>query len=175
MTSLMQLFLHVNGLVGNIPPDLGQLTGLQFLYLSDNKLSGDIPVELGGLTNLRRLTLANNQLSGCVPPALSRGPQSVGLTDCFAVEGATLTVSDSRLLSHDALSITSVGDGVNGTVLMDGTTIIYEHDGSETTSGSFTYTLSDGTDTSTAMVTITVTPVNDFPMAVGDTAAVDEG
>ena len=53
----------------------------------------------------------------------------------------------------DPLSIVAVGDAVNGTVSLDGTTIIYEHDGSETTTGSLSYSVSDGTDTVTAMVT----------------------
>ena len=66
----------------------------------------------------------------------------------------------------DTLSITSVGDGVNGTVSLNGMTITYEHDGSETTSGSFDYTISDGTDTSTATATITVNPVNDIPVGL---------
>ena len=57
-----------------------------------------------------------------------------------------------------------VDDGVNGTVLLDGMTITYEHDGSETTSGSFAYTVSDGPDTSTAKASITVTPVDDPPV-----------
>ena len=42
----------------------------------------------------------------------------------------------------------------------------YTHDGSETTSGSFTYTVSDGTATGTGTVTVTVTPVNDPPGAL---------
>ena len=67
---------------------------------------------------------------------------------------------------NDTLGIASVGDGVNGTVLLEGMTVTYEHDGSETTSGSFAYTVSDGTDTSTATVTITVNPVNDPPVGL---------
>ena len=104
-------------------------------------------------------------------------PPAVAAVD----EGGTLSLGASALLDNDTdaeddpLSIVAVGDAVNGTVSLDGTTIIYEHDGSETTTGSLSYSVSDGTDTVTAMVTITVDPVNDPPVAVGDTAAVDEG
>ena len=66
---------------------------------------------------------------------------------------------------------------VNGTVTLseDKATVTYTHDGSETTSGSFTYTVSDGTSTDMATVTITVTTANDPPVATDDTATVAEG
>src|SRR5205814_101681 len=41
-------------------------------------------------------------------------------------------------------------------------------------SDSFTYTITDGTLTSTATVNVTVTGANDAPLAVNDTATVDE-
>ena len=45
----------------------------------------------------------------------------------------------------------------------------YKHDGSETTRDSFTYKVNDGkADSNTATVTITVTPVNDPPVAKND-------
>ena len=106
----------------------------------------------------------------------------VGVGDAASVdEGDALSIEASALLANDTdaendtLSITAVGDAVNGTVSLDGTTITYTHDGSETTAGSFSYTISDGTDTDTATVMITVAPVNDPPIAGTDTASVDEG
>ena len=47
-------------------------------------------------------------------------------------------------------------------------------DASDTVTDSFTYTVSDGTATSTATLIITVTGVNDAPTAVNDTASVNE-
>ena len=47
------------------------------------------------------------------------------------------------------LRVTSVGDASNGVVTLDGTTITYRHDGSETTTGGFTYTVTDSTQTMT--------------------------
>lgn len=38
-----------NQLIGTIPAELGQLSGLLWLYLGDNQLTGTIPGELQGL------------------------------------------------------------------------------------------------------------------------------
>ncbi len=57
-----------------------------------------------------------------------------------------------------------------------GNTIGYRHDGSETTSDSFTYEASDGRGgTSIATVNVTIQLVNERPVAVDDNISVDEG
>ena len=107
-------------------------------------------------------------------------PVAVGDT-AEVQEGAAITLEASDLLDNDsdaekdALSIVAVGNALNGAVSLEGTTIVYKHDGSETTEGGFSYTVSDGTDTADAVVAVAVSPVNDPPVAVGDTAEVDEG
>ena len=95
------------------------------------------------------------------------------------LEGGSVTIN---VLANDAdpdgdsLTITAVTQGTNGTVAISGDSVTYAHDGSETTGDSFTYTISDGNGGSdTATVAITVTPVNDPPVATGDTATVAEG
>ena len=64
------LDLQDNALSGQIPSDLGNLTGLEHLRLNDNQLTGEIPAALSLLENPTLLHLSGNQLSGCVPAAL---------------------------------------------------------------------------------------------------------
>ena len=63
-------FYVQHGLSGPIPPEIGDLTGLEWLYLSDNDLSGPIPPEVGSVVSLERLYLHRNELTGPIPPEL---------------------------------------------------------------------------------------------------------
>ena len=97
----------------------------------------------------------------------------VALADSFTVdEGSTTTLN---LASNDTdaddgldlASITIVSGPTNGTIdaiNADGT-VDYTHNGSETISDSFTYTIDDasGTTSNTVAVSLTITPVNDAP------------
>ena len=114
-----------------------------------------------------------------VSPANDR-PEATG--DTVQVdEGHSVSMGASILLANDTdseedqLYISAVGDAVNGRVLMDGLVVVYIHDGSETTEGSFSYTVSDGLSTDTALVTVSVLPVNDRPAPAEDYGTVDEG
>ena len=63
------LVFQQNGLVGEISPELGNLSSLRELTLLQGGLSGEIPPELGNLANLRVLQINWNQLSGNTPGA----------------------------------------------------------------------------------------------------------
>ncbi len=66
-TTVRQLDLPANNLVGTIPTSLGSLTNLEYLDLHNNQLTGAIPTSLGSLTNLDYLDLDTNQLTGAIP------------------------------------------------------------------------------------------------------------
>ena len=70
LSKLRELNLALNELWGDIPPELGNLTAMTELDLYANQLSGEIPPELGKLSLLKKLTLGFNQLSGNIPPEL---------------------------------------------------------------------------------------------------------
>ncbi len=76
----------------------------------------------------------------------------------------------------DALAVVNVGAPANGTASInaDGT-VTYTSKADFNGADAFSYTVSDGQGgTATAMVTVTVRPVNDAPVAVDDAAATDE-
>ncbi|MCP5098571.1 MAG: tandem-95 repeat protein [Chloroflexi bacterium] len=75
----------------------------------------------------------------------------------------------------DSLTIDSVTDPANGTVVNNGTDVTYTPDADFNGSDSFTYTISDGNGgTATATVTVTVNAVNDDPVALDDDVTTDE-
>jgi hypothetical protein len=61
--------LELRGLA-TLPPEIGQLTGLENLYLTDGQLV-DLPPEIGQLTALRQLVLYRNRLT-VLPPEIGR-------------------------------------------------------------------------------------------------------
>ena len=72
LTNLEQLNLFNNSLTGPIPPELGRLARLRNLFLGGNRLQGTIPLELGNLAALAYLSLDGNHLTGRIPPELGR-------------------------------------------------------------------------------------------------------
>ena len=122
------------------------------------------------LRNIERLHFADD------------GPVAV---NDFATVAEGFSVTTVNVLDNDfdpdtpltAANITAFSQGANGSVVNNGNgTFTYVHNGTETISDSFTYTIDDlegGTDTAT--VNVTVNPVNDAPVARNDAATVAEG
>jgi hypothetical protein len=126
---------------------------------------------VGATSNIATVTLVIND----VPVA---GDDSTSLN-----EGSTININ---LASNDIdtvgglnlNSITIVNPPVNGNVIVNGDgTVDYTHNGSETISDSFTYSINDsnGSTSNVATVNITINSVNDLPVALNDNAIVDEG
>ncbi len=61
------IYLSSNNMMGELPPELGNLTSLSMLDLYNNRLWGSLPPELGNLTNLSTLNLFANQFIGTLP------------------------------------------------------------------------------------------------------------
>ena len=76
---VQELNLEGQALTGEIPPQLGNLTGLVELDLGVIQLlTGKIPPELGNLTNLQTLNISVSRLTGEIPPELGN---LTGLTE----------------------------------------------------------------------------------------------
>jgi large repetitive protein len=108
----------------------------------------------------------------------------VAVDDAYTVaEGGTLTIAAKGILANDSdaegntLTAILVTNPINGTLTLNANgSFSYTHNGSETTTDSYTYKVNDGSvDGNTATVTITITPVNDAPVALADNYTVAEG
>jgi len=109
----------------------------------------------------------------------------VAVTDSYSLaEGGSVTIDAiSGVLANDTdiegdiLSSILVSDVVNGTLVLssDGS-FTYTHNGGESTSDTFTYKVNDGIDEgNTILVTITITPVNDAPIATNASITINGG
>ena len=67
---LEYLEVQLNSLSGKFPESLGQLKHLSYLNLEGNSLSGPIPLSLGNLSEMQNLNLARNKLNGTIPKTL---------------------------------------------------------------------------------------------------------
>ena len=66
------LSLQNQGLTGEIPRQVGNLTRLEEMRLAQNALTGEIPTQVSKLVNLTELDLANNALTGLIPTELGK-------------------------------------------------------------------------------------------------------
>ncbi|MEO7732705.1 MAG: tandem-95 repeat protein, partial [Kofleriaceae bacterium] len=110
-----------------------------------------------------------------VPVAI--GDSKTTLEDtALGFAASTLTSNDSDA-DGDALTVTSVAATAttHGTVALAGVTVTYTPDANYNGAADFTYTISDGHGgTASAQVAVTITAVNDAPVATGDAATTPE-
>ncbi|CAM0148969.1 unnamed protein product [Urochloa decumbens] len=71
LSYLARIHLPFNQFHGQMPPSLGQLGRLKYVNLSSNALSGVIPAALASCSRLRVISLRNNSFNGGIPAALS--------------------------------------------------------------------------------------------------------
>jgi VCBS repeat-containing protein len=96
----------------------------------------------------------------------------------IAVNDSTNVLEDTsvtiKVLANDynpdgtPLTITNTFT-TNGTAVISGTNVIFRASTNFNGTAVFSYTIYDGSNSATASVTVTVTPVNDAPVAYGDT------
>jgi VCBS repeat-containing protein len=102
---------------------------------------------------------------------------------CANVSGAAIAIRFPRTTSTPRMRSTSTRSDrlppAHGSLQIQagGGSVLYTHDGGETTSDSFTYTIRDAANapSNEATVSVTVTPANDPPLAENDSAQVVEG
>ncbi|WP_374944747.1 tandem-95 repeat protein, partial [Sphingomonas sp.] len=105
----------------------------------------------------------------------------VAVDDSFTTaEDSALTLTAAQLTANDTdangntLSLQSVGNASGGTVTLVNGVVTFTPNADYNGPASFDYVVSDGTATDTGTVNVTVTPVNDVPVAAADSYTATE-
>ncbi|MCV7172382.1 tandem-95 repeat protein [Mycobacterium manitobense] len=103
------------------------------------------------------------------PVAVDDGGLSVGEDTSLSVSAASLVANDVDI-DGGPLTVTAVGNAQGGTVALSNGIVTFIPTANYFGPASFEYTVSDGQITDVGTVAVTVTPVNDAPVAVDDGA-----
>jgi hypothetical protein len=155
--------------VGNATNGTVSLSGPSVVFTPTANFSGtagfEYTVSDGSLTDTGRVTV--NVAAVNDPPVATDDTSSTA-------EDTPLTLADAALLLNDgdpdgpSLSVTTVGNSVNGTVSRSLGVITFTPSANFAGTASFEYSVGDGTSSDVGLVTVTVTAVNDAPLAVDD-------
>ena len=170
--------------------DAGDIVTDSFNYTVSDGTATDTAVITITVIGVNDAPVADNETGAVNEDAtltVSDGTSDLLHGDTDADGSASLTISAIRTGAEGASGTAgSIGSGLTGTygtltVAADGTyTYVADQsaaddlDASDTATDVFTYTVSDGKTSDTATLTITITGVNDAPVAVNDTDAVNE-
>ena len=163
---------------GALDPDPGNLGEA----LCDNPLAPDQQVpercgtpDVNGVAGVGDLIGAQNAAVNLLGPLAGGGGGNhapVANPDTSSTnEDTVLTLFPADLLGNDTdidgdtLNVHSAQNPTGGTVIWDGTNIIFTPNGNYNGPASFEYTIDDGYFISSSTVTVTVNPVNDPPTA----------
>lgn len=129
---------------------------------------------VGGISNVATATITITAVNDAPLAANDASTVAEGGTVIVNVAGNDTDVDGTIVLSTIAVT----QEPTHGTFVInaDGT-VTYTHDGSDTTTDSFKYTIKDnlGKISNEGTVNITITPVNDAPIAVSDTSTIAQG
>ena len=109
---VFDLDLRENNLTGELPPELGNLSGLEVLYLFGNQLTGELAQSLTRLTHLREFDFDDNA-GLCAPRALQYlGMQSLHQGTIFIEEAGIC--EDPASPDTDRAALTSLYHATGG-------------------------------------------------------------
>lgn len=125
--------------------------------------------------NVSTATVNIDVAAGNVAPNVNDDSGGTAEDTALIIPLADLLANDSDA-DGDSLSIISVQNAMNGSAVLDtqAGTITFTPDANYAGAANFDYTVSDGADTSTATVNVTVNAVNDAPVATDDAATTSQ-
>jgi uncharacterized repeat protein (TIGR02543 family) len=133
----------------------------------------DYTVSDGTLTDTGHVTVTVT--AGNQPPVAVDDTATTAEDTALVIVASTLKANDTDPDNTNAqLSVTAVSNPTNGTVALASGNITFTPTANFNGTAGFDYTVSDGALTDIGHVTVTVTPVNDAPVAVDDTATTAE-
>ena len=131
------------------------IQGNQILYTPDANYNGpdsfDYTVSDGSLTSTGTINVTVNPVND-----LPTAHDDAAETERDTAVTIPILTNDADPVEGDSLTIVSVGTPVYGTAVINGGVIVYTPASGFTGVDTFSYTISDGTDTATATVTVTV-------------------
>ena len=133
---------------------------------TDNGTTNGGPDPLGDTATVTFTITAVNDAPVAVDDPLSTAEDTAATVD---------VVANDTDIDLDTLVVSAVTPGANGTVSFAGGSVTYTPAANFNGTDAFTYTVSDGNGgTDTGAVSVTVSAVNDAPVAVDDTAGTPE-
>ena len=130
--TIVSLKLQYFNLIGTIPDEISQLTGLEYFSLGHNSLYGGVPSSLGTMVSMLSMELDSNQLNQTIPTALGSLTllQNLYLRENMLVGEIPSSLANLPLfnLYLDRNSLTSTIPTVLGDITSLG--LLYLHDNS---------------------------------------------
>ena len=68
MTGLQELYLYRTSISGTLPAEWANMRSMQIMYLYQTALSGTLPPEWGNMPSLQKLDLSQTSINGSLPP-----------------------------------------------------------------------------------------------------------
>ncbi|MCA3590034.1 MAG: tandem-95 repeat protein, partial [Methylocystis sp.] len=151
-------------------PDADYAGEIRFAYqITDGRLISPTSAELTGTgaSSYRNVVITFTNVNDA-PTAVADSGYTIVEDGSLAISTQTLLANDSDK-DGDALTFNSVGNPVNGAVVLVNGTVIFTPRADYFGNAGFEYTVSDGNGgLSTAFVSLDVTPANDLPFAAVD-------
>ncbi|NJL78239.1 MAG: tandem-95 repeat protein [Richelia sp. RM2_1_2] len=92
-------------------------------------------------------------------PVANNDAATTNQNEAVTIAVAQLLANDTDV-ENDTLTITSVGNATNGSVALNGNNVVFNPDAGFSGAASFEYTLSDGSETDNATVSVMVNPLS---------------